>query len=88
MNRNWKKFELVNIVRSEDTFRNLSPAEIRSHMRVKSIFPLTTISVAENESQSDEDINVEHQRKVTNIHKFSGSIFYRDIYFIYKYSSI
>ncbi|XP_039969078.1 uncharacterized protein LOC120780913 [Bactrocera tryoni] len=65
MKRQWKKFELVDIVKSEDIFRNLSLAEIRSHMRVKSMFSFTTKSIVEDESQSDEDtyISVQQQRK-------------------------
>ncbi|XP_049303998.1 cyclic nucleotide-binding domain-containing protein 2 isoform X3 [Bactrocera dorsalis] len=65
MTRKWKKFELVDIVKSEDIFRNLSLAEIRSHMRVKSMFSFSTISIVEDESQSDEDtyISVQQQRK-------------------------
>uniref|UniRef100_A0A0A1XFS8 Uncharacterized protein C20orf152 n=1 Tax=Zeugodacus cucurbitae TaxID=28588 RepID=A0A0A1XFS8_ZEUCU len=61
--RKWKNFELVDIVKSEEIFKNLSLAEIRSHMRVKSIFSLATNAAVEDESQSDDNIDVQQQRK-------------------------
>ncbi|XP_069969201.1 uncharacterized protein [Bactrocera oleae] len=59
MKQKGKRFELVDFVKSDDTFRNLSLAEIRSHMRVKSRFS----SVVEVKSQSDEDISAQQQKK-------------------------